>query len=237
MVVTKSFGSNVGSMERPAVLFNLVKMLTPRPVLNILEIGSFRGYSAVLWRAALEANHKGRGIIVCVDPWRPYLSATNKMGSEACRAMDSEIENGSALRSFLDNTRDDSSSFPIVPVVGAFEDVTDILLAVFFDLIYIDGDHKRPEVMKDIAIALRHIRSDGLLCGDDLEIQYDDLSPEGREHARAYADTLDYTADPTTSGWFHPGVTMAMHECFGRVETAGNQWWIPAAKFAPSLGA
>ena len=60
----KGFGQNVGSAERPTILFNLVKMLMPRPSINILEIGSYRGYSAVLWRAALESICGSNGMVV-----------------------------------------------------------------------------------------------------------------------------------------------------------------------------
>ncbi len=40
-----------------------------------------------------------------------------------------------------------------------------------FDIIFVDGDHRWPEVKYDIEAWAPHVRSGGILCGDDFNLQ------------------------------------------------------------------
>ena len=64
------------------------------------------------------------------------------------------------------------------------------------------------------------VRSGGILCGDDLELQADECDIE---FARMH-QTVDFVLDPRTGKHYHPGVTLAVDEAFGRVTCFDGFW-------------
>jgi hypothetical protein len=89
-----------------------------------------------------------------------------------------------------------------------------------FDLVYLDGDHRYKQVSTDIRNAERLVGDGGILCGDDLELQAPAVD---LENAKDNAH-LDFILDPKTGQYYHPGITLAVAECFGDVSSWDGFW-------------
>jgi predicted O-methyltransferase YrrM len=170
---------------------------------EILEIGSWAGASAVSWGHALNTCFRGKGHILCVDPW--------------------ESDDVPDIKSiFLHNVRAAGIDALVEPFDGTNHEAFSALKERRFDVIYIDGDHAYPHVSFDIANARRHLRPGGIICGDDLEVQVDEIT---------MADVIDSTdrgdswaLSPKDGNGYHPGVTRAVAEAFGAVSSWFGFW-------------
>ena len=65
------------------------------------------------------------------------------------------------------------------------------------------------------------VRDGGILCGDDLEREFADV--DGPAHAEAIKTGIEHAHGPDGVG-YHPGVTQAVHETFGKVSRFGRLW-------------
>lgn len=224
------FGAYRASPKRHAVLRRLVAELPQRNTLRVLEVGSYLGESALVWREALEARIVGAGCtlrasVLCVDPWEPYHAQVDLAAGAVYAEMDSLMRSGDALRRFLENTASESSPVPIHALRAQFSAVAPLLVQGGFDLVYIDGNHSYSVVREDINAAFHLVRLGGTICGDDLEVQLDECD---EAFARAHAER-DYVMDPLTQRHFHPGVTIAVGEAFGdEVTVEEGVWWMRA---------
>ena len=65
------------------------------------------------------------------------------------------------------------------------------------------------------------VRDGGIICGDDLEIQFDEIDLENAsENKQKY-----FIIDSKTGFGFHPGVTLALYKYFGgKVSNFGGFW-------------
>ena len=59
----------------------------------------------------------------------------------------------------------------------------------------------------------------GLICGDDLEIQFHEAHIDESHRSRF----IDYVEDNDV-GFYHPGVTLAVYDVFGEVSSFGGFW-------------
>jgi len=73
----------------------------------------------------------------------------------------------------------------------------------------------------DIRDAKRLVREGGIICGDDLELQKNDVDEQ--EHAAA-SSCKRTMFTPEADGSYHPGVTEAVAVEFGEV-SAGTELW------------
>jgi predicted O-methyltransferase YrrM len=174
-----------------------------RPV-DVLEVGSWAGSSALTWVSAIRANENG-GTLTCVDQWRAYASVPSEMNDAT--------DDNMIYRLFLHNIAAAGIRDFVRIVRGDSREVLKNLPAQSFDIVYIDGDHSYETVRSDIEQALRLVRTPGVVCGDDLECQRHEISNACYE--TAISKDLDYiTLD---GNGFHPGVTRAGAEQFGPV--------------------
>ena len=81
----------------------------------------------------------------------------------------------------------------------------------FYDLVYVDGSHYYDNVIEDLRLAAPLVRDGGILCGDDLEAQLNEVDADFSRAKRGE----DYVYDPKTGQGYHPGVTLACEEFFG----------------------
>src|SRR5262249_31684435 len=88
-----------------------------------------------------------------------------------------------------------------------------------FDLIHLDGSHYYDAVSADIRHAIRLVREGGIIAGDDLNVQLPDIAEEKvRQH-------LQEDCVIEEDGFFyHPGVTLAVAENFGRATRVETCW-------------
>ncbi len=208
------------TIARHAEIASLVSLLD-RPRVDILEIGSWVGHSALTWSDAIAAFCPGKGTIVCIDPWTPYFKPGESAASGPYAQMESLAQAGLAYDLFLHNTRFAASGVEIRHLRGSLAEYARFLRNEAFDLVYVDGSHYHDDVLADLQLAERLVRQDGILCGDDLELQLDECDPST---ARSNPRT-DFVQDPRSGTMFHPGVTTAVHDFFnGRIWSENGTW-------------
>jgi len=180
--------------------------VVPGAPLNILEIGSWTGASAVIWAHAIEELCGGKGKVTCVDTWLPYMDEPQPFTQFSNRIARAEVAH-------LIETRR-----------GRSDDVLPTFAAESYDLVYIDGDHSYEQAKADIETAKSLVRTGGILCGDDLEVLFHECN---QYLALKWAELgTEYARDPATGLAFHPGVTVAVHRCFGSVWRKGLTWGV-----------
>lgn len=185
------------------------------PHLSILEIGSYMGASLLTWANAVERLHGGTATVVCVDPWG--LGGTAPQYQDATAVA---LTSNQAYEVFLHN----ASLVPECVAVRHIRDLSENALPPLrdgiFDIVYVDGCHYYREALFDMSEGRRLLKAGGILCGDDLELQPAECDLEyARQHTRD-----DFVRDPRSGREFHPGVTLAVHELFGRVSSYSGFW-------------
>ena len=125
---------------------------------------------------------------------------------------------------FLHNLRAAGIADCVNILRGSSRDILPNLKAEAYHLIYIDGSHLYADVLLDIAHAKRLTLDQGIICGDDLEIQADELPADALAHA--VESQLDFTSAGSDTRFFHPGVTASIGEEFGAVSAWEGYWAI-----------
>ncbi len=208
----------------------------PDQILNILEIGSWAGGSAITWANALKTA-RAPGRVFCVDPWRPYVHGET-VQSRDMKAMNQELQAGEIFPLFLHNIRTSGHEDIVVPIRGESSLVLPLLRGQQFPIVFVDGDHRFEPAYSDITQSLELVAPDGVLCGDDLELQISEI-----DAAEAWAKKdEDYIRDPKAGRYFHPGVTLAVGKVFDTVAVWDGFWavrktstgWRPAEMVRPA---
>ncbi len=221
-----AIGASLLSPQRQGVMIELLKSQFSRPI-RVLEIGVWQAAgSTQVWLEHLPAGSE----LVLLDAWRPYASSEDLEGAGTApsswnyAAMDAQCEAAfeaacTRVRAYQQAHR--SAEQVKVHVVRApAAEALNWMRDGAFDLIYVDGDHKYAQVKHDLQHAKRLINPDhGVICGDDLERLPDAPTLAlAREHLQR-----DYLGAPHR---FHPGVCLAVHECFGQVQMSEGFWWV-----------
>jgi predicted O-methyltransferase YrrM len=143
----------------PLALYRLCAMLTASA--KILEIGSYKGGSAVAMGHAVAHTDKE---LYCLDPWLAYLDNPDFEGIEREKIRD-DFE---VMRTFISNTEFIGENLRMLR--GKTQAFAGLLAGKGFDLIFIDGAHDYESVRADIKFAFSAIRSGGIICGHDYQI-------------------------------------------------------------------
>ena len=199
--------------------------------LEVLEIGSWAGASTLTWALAL-LQADAAGSVTCIDPWEPYFDVTKNTG-EIYEDMNAATRHGLIVRLFEHNIRAAGVDTIVRAHRGRSRDVLPTLPDDSFDIIYIDGSHEFEDVCFDIDQAKRLVRHDGIICGDDLELEAAAV-PED-ELREAIKQNLDFDYSEAAKAHYHPGVTGAVAREFGAVGVWDGFWgiqrcggeWIP----------
>lgn len=204
--------------RRYDVLARIVRYF-PVPYLRVLEVGSFVGQSALHWSTQIAEHCAEGGIVLCVDPWKPFLSELDVNSSGALyQQTQASLEDGSAFRQFKKNIEKAPAKAPIEffrKTLTEAKEVFDTTHILSFDIVYIDGSHYYEDVKRDLALAKSLVRDGGILCGDDLERQFDTVDQDATLQECKYQH--DFIG-------FHPGVTLAVWVAFGRVWAEHGVW-------------
>ncbi|MDA1089360.1 MAG: class I SAM-dependent methyltransferase [Proteobacteria bacterium] len=201
---------------------HLAKTSDPEVIRNlkILEIGAYAGGSALVWGRALKNNGATNGKLISVDPWDSYIDLTGNHRI-VFRVMNRNLGNGNVLRLFVQNLKAAGVSDVCHQFRGRSEDILPMLNSKF-DIIYIDASHHVDAVTKDLELSLPLLKDGGVICGAGLERQLEDLDPE---FVKAHFHT-DLFIDPKTGQTFHPGITYAVGNCFGRRISHYGGYWV-----------
>jgi hypothetical protein len=195
---------------------------------QVLEVGSWAGGSAIIWGKALVEDKRAGNRLVCVDPWKFYATPSDL--SLGTRLMKSGFKNDGIYRLFRHNTRCSQIQDNLIELRGASAEILPMLAPNQFQLVYVDGNHSYRFVKEDLKASGVLVADGGILCGDDLELQMEEIDVA---FARAAGDK-DFIRDPKLEKWFHPGVALGVGEYFGRrvsqkcgfwaMRKMGNQW-------------
>jgi predicted O-methyltransferase YrrM len=187
--------------------------------IDILEIGSWCGASALTWGEALEIHNQGTGSLTCVDAWEPFVNLEQNP-DRVSQDMDNALADEEPFDIFQHNIKFLPPSVDVDIRRGWSSDVLPTLDKESFDLIYIDGDHAYPSVASDIKLCSALLKDGGIICGDDLELQAHQVDAS---FAKNQPD-LDKYYDEDLAAHYHPGVTLAVSEKFGSVSSWFGYW-------------
>ena len=193
---------------------------TNKKSINILEIGSWFGASTLTWGQAISLYFSKDSSITCVDAWEPYFDMEVHKDSNYAKEMESLLESDFAYNIFLHNSGTLKDRMTIQHFRGKTKDVLCHLKDSYYDLVFIDADHTYNPVKEDIKEAIRLVNDDGIICGDDLNLQMHEIS----EDFALKNKHKDFIKDPLTGKNFHPGVTVAIKEFFTEVSSWGGFW-------------
>lgn len=186
------------------------------PLIDVLEIGSYEGGSALTISHAIGDAGKW-GTVTCVDTWKPYLFSHQSVAAEN---MDKDLTSGAAFERFLANIKLHHHQCPIAYFKGDIESFLEAEgKGCKYHLIFIDGSHRYADVLKDLTLASPLLEPGGIICGDDLEMHADQVPAE---------ELLNVDSD--FNGRYHPGVTRAVWEFFG------GRVWVREAVWAVRKG-
>lgn len=192
-----------------------VDLLKDSRHLEILEVGSYMGASLLTWANAVDKLHGGSARITCIDPWGLGDTAPQYGGDMA-----TALATDQAQEIFLHNASLVRGRVEVEPIRDLSEHALRRLPDARYDIVYVDACHFYREALIDITEGRRLVKEGGILCGDDLELQPAECDLDNaRRHARD-----DYVVDPRSGQHFHPGVTLAVHELFGRVSAFSGFW-------------
>lgn len=118
---------------------------------NIVEFGSFMGRSA----RAMADNLMPGGKLWCVDPWSPHYVINNT---------DWQKISCEVYPYFHANVKDHIEAGTIIPVRELSHRFK---LPIKVDMVFVDGDHMKESVIRDIQKGYDLLSTGGLLCGHD----------------------------------------------------------------------
>lgn len=217
-----------GEVKRHSVMQLLLKQeCQDQAPFEILEIGSWAGGSAITWADALRRFNQSKGTITCIDSWTPYFNleetydpALGRNYRDVYEEMEQALRNEEIYNLFKHNIKASGHVDIIKSIIGKSEEILPSLTASSFDLIFVDGNHSYDFIKNDLVHCKRLVKEGGVICGDDLELQAFEVDVEAAWKRR----NEDYMLNLSCNRFFHPGVTLAVHEAFGEVSSWHGFW-------------
>jgi methyltransferase family protein len=128
-----------------------------KPSLKFLEVGNWLGESTLV---LAEVAKKHFGKLYCVDWWK------GNVGTE----LETIASREDIFTLFWQRICQEGFKDVVVPIRGSSDTVAEILKDQAFDLIFIDGDHRYDQTLKDVKNYASFVKPDGgILCGHDCE--------------------------------------------------------------------
>jgi len=202
-----------------ATIWYLTKEKGINENMQILEVGSWVGASALSWAQGLKEHNQAKGVITCIDAWQPFFNRETHT-SDVYVQMENALSSETAYQLFSHNVSTIPATITCQHLRGQSDNLLPLLKNHSFDVIFIDADHAYTPVLKDIKNAIPLIKDGGIICGDDLNLQMHQVD---KENTLAHAEA-DFIKDTKTGRNYHPGVTLAVAEIFGEVSSWGGFW-------------
>jgi len=188
--------------------------------LNVLEIGSWFGASTLSFAEGMMKYSAQSSCITCVDAWKPFFNMDLHANQKYAMEMEKLLKSDFAYNIFLHNIGTLEGKINAKHIRGQSEEILPSLKNEYYDVVFIDADHTYGPVKKDITESLRLVKDGGIICGDDLNLQFHEVDKNNAEKNK----NKDFIKDPKTNKNFHPGVTLAVFEIFGEVSSWGGFW-------------
>lgn len=137
-----------------------VRVLTPwrGEIKRVLEVGSWEGHSAVFWLRFFGAE------VDCIDNWE-----NSTLARDVAAKVESNFDANTAGLSITKFRGDSTFHLYELGCAGSR-----------YDLVYIDGDHRRNQVMIDSVLAWPLLRSGGIMIWDDWALYPKELPDKER---------------------------------------------------------
>lgn len=180
--------------------------------INMLEIGTWFGTGSMkLWLNELQPD----STLTVMDLWRPF--SNDKM---ECFENNGNLEKAyEGWKSTIDEIKKFEETNHHKIIINLIRGDSKPLLEQFqsgiFDLIYIDGDHKYDGCYYDMFQSKKLVKDGGIICGDDYETIVNENNVESIR--------LDGNKKQVRN---HPGVGLAIYDCFREVNSEKGFWWI-----------
>ncbi len=199
----------------------MLKLIPPQQEeIRVLELGCWVGGSTLKFAKGLDKYHKNNGKITCIDPWIPYFDIKENKNPNY-QWMNNVMSDGIIFKLFKHNIKSAGIEKYVEIKRGKSSEFLPNLNQKSFHIVHVDADHIYPSVSYDIQNAHVLCIEGGILCGDDLEMQYDDVDQDFLEKNISQ----DYILDPKTQKKYHPGVTKAVYEFFKRKVSTNKNFW------------
>jgi hypothetical protein len=213
-----------GKVNRHYYMQELVKHYcqTVKDNIRILEIGSWAGGSAITWADAIKKYSDNLGSVYCVDAWFNYIDSLSGNKSWVLKTMSKALDRNKIFYLFNYNISASGHSDIVFPLKVFSDDLLSLLKNKQFNLIFIDGNHLFEAAYKDISNAAPLVKDGGIICGDDLEVQYQDLAGGGNIEI---LNNVDVWTEPDSRKRFHPGVTLAVWKYFKCEVSCWDGFW------------
>jgi SAM-dependent methyltransferase len=161
---------------------------------DILEIGSWKGASAIHMAQIQQRLGRRGSEIVCVDTWLGSLEFwTNHADPSRYGALNLCLGYPTVYYTFLRNVQ----AMGFAPVITPFP-VTSAIAARFFqvneltfDVIYVDGSHDYDDVSADLAAYWPLVRPSGVMFGDDYSPHWPDVIAAVDDFAGSRLEVFD----------------------------------------------
>ena len=182
-----------------------------KPSMKIVEIGSWRGYSAdVILRhiVGVEGAH-----LFCVDHW---------LGSPNTQQPGEILQTGENIyKTFLNNMFIRGYITRVTPIRLPAEEAVQLFPNHYVDFVFLDGDHAYTPSARDIDMWWPKLKSGGIFCGHDMECMYEQVPEELKQPQHWENDCVR---------GLHIGVIKAVCERFPSVSILeGNIWCVQKA--------
>ena len=170
----------------------------------------------------------------CIDPWIVYMEGAGESGAGVPKpavgsVMTRALETEAIVHLFFHNIRAAGCADIVRTIRGTSDAVLPFLKEEQFDIAFVDGSHTYEHVRRDILNTMPLVAEGGFICGDDLELQAHEI--DSKRLRETYTSETsdewkrDYVVDDATGIGFHPGVTLAVAECFEGV-SAWEGFWV-----------
>ena len=181
-----------------------------RPGMRVLEIGTWKGLStSVIARVVQEVG----GHVYCIDTWAGNVGVGGAHKQVLVTDVFAVFRTNMKLLGLWEVVRPIYMDSAVAP---------EILKDQFFDVIFIDADHRYEFVKGDVTRLLPKLKPGGIICGDDCEAFYRDVPAEFVEQ-NCHVDFAVWNGRG-----YHAGVVKALHELWGdqyQLEPSSSFWW------------
>ena len=151
--------------DQKIVLKTLVESVA-NPSMKILEVGNWLGDSTLV---LAEVARKNNGTLYCIDWWK------GNIGTD----LETIASREDIFSLFWQRICNAGFEEIVVPIRASTDTAAEILKERVFDLVFIDGDHRYDQTLKDVRNYSPLVKPDGgILCGHDCEGYLSDFDPE-----------------------------------------------------------
>lgn len=177
--------------------------------------------SPIIWGSEL-VRSAYPGKVFCVDPWAPFSHGNQAGVNMATLQMDSVARRDRIYPLFWHNVKSSGLAGHILPLRCKSEDLLPYLMPGSFDLVFVDGSHAYTDFLADLSFVVPLVKQSGFMCGDDLELQSDEVNLSFAEEFKE----KDFVTDPKTQRNYHPGVCLGISHFFKRGVSAYDGFWV-----------